>query len=296
MAYEGVDPDTMRNSSARNPSADLALAHRLADLASGIARSHLAAGPPAVRTKSDGSPVTEADRHIELALRDLLGRERPDDDFLGEEFGAYGGGGRRGWIVDAIDGTASFLAGEAEWGTLIALKEGDGVSLGLVSAPALRRRWWATRGSGAWSGSGSGSRAGRRLAVSTTASLAHAAVGIWPPPHRLTAPARHAAARLAAAVADVRPAVDWTTPAPPGPPPRKPSTGSGTCHGGLLVATGQVDAFLLLGAGPWDVAALVPLVEEAGGTVGDAAPRSSPSWALFSNSALHEQVLRVLDA
>jgi histidinol-phosphatase len=113
---------------------DLGLAHRLADAADAIALRHFAAGDTAWRAKSDGSPVSAADEQIELALRTQILRERPGDAVLGEEFG-ISGAGRRRWIIDAVDGTASFLAGEPEWSTLIALEEHGCVTLGLESPP-----------------------------------------------------------------------------------------------------------------------------------------------------------------
>ncbi|MFG2025706.1 inositol monophosphatase family protein [Streptomyces sp. NPDC048825] len=103
------------------------MAHRLADQADAIARSYFSTAAIGARTKSDGSPVTDADREIEIALRSLIRQEYPDDAFIGEAFGAHGHGRRR-WIIDAIDGTASFLAGEPEWSTLIAVEEDGRVS------------------------------------------------------------------------------------------------------------------------------------------------------------------------
>jgi histidinol-phosphatase len=100
---------------------DLGPAHRLADIADGISGGYFAGGVVEAETKADGSPVTRVDREVEPALRDALARERPHEGFLGEEFGARGPAGRR-WIVDAVDGTASFVAGEPEWSTLIALQ------------------------------------------------------------------------------------------------------------------------------------------------------------------------------
>jgi len=281
---------------------DLVLAHRLADLADTIALDHYGRPGQSVRIKADGSQVGAADHEIELAMRALIARERPDDAFLGEEFGAQSGSGHRCWIIDPIDGTASFLAGEPEWGALIALEQLGGVALGLVSAPALRRRWWAAPGGGSWSAawpSAPGAPA-RQLSVTRTARTRDAVVAIWPPPHRLTARERGIAAQVAAEYAGIRPALDWAAVAVADATTtattiRKPSTGSGVCHGALLVATGQVDAFLLLGAGRWDVAALIPIVEEAGGAYADlsTAPGSDHQAALFSNSALLEQILRI---
>lgn len=202
---------------------DLTLAHRLADAADAIALRHFATGCTAWRAKSDGSPVSAADEQIELALRARIQRERPGDAVLGEEFG-NSGAGRRRWVIDAVDGTASFLAGEPEWSTLIALEDSGGIA---------------------------------------------------------------AAARI------TRPALNWAGPSPTREVIPKPSTGTGTCHGALLVATGQLDAFLLLGAGPWDIAPLVPIIQAAGGSYDDltVGPSTGSVSALFTNHALRHQIL-----
>jgi histidinol-phosphatase len=278
-----------------NP-ADLELAHHLADQADAITRSCFSTAATGARTKSDGSPVTDTDREIEIVLRTLIRQECPDDAFIGEEFGAHGHGRRR-WIIDAIDGTASFLAGEPEWSTLIAVEEDGRVTLGTVSAPALGRRWWARPGSGSWTGpcpSKSGAPA-HRLVLTEGGSARNAAVGIWPPPPRLNAQERIVAANLARGVSQVRPRLDWTAADPTTPAPRKPSAGSGTCHGALLVATGQLDGFLLLGAGPWDIAPLIPIVQEAGGTFSDLTGRYriDTGAALFARPGLHQQLLDI---
>jgi histidinol-phosphatase len=281
---------------AHGAPADLELAHRLADHADAIAARHFATGGIGWQTKSDGSPVTAADREIEHAVRGLINQARADDAFLGEEFGAHGHSRRR-WIVDAIDGTASFLAGEPEWGTLIALTDGDAVSLGVVTAPACQTRWWAARGSGAWSTSLplDHAAAPTRLAVTTATDLHDAAIGIWPPPARLDTRDRQRAANLAARARTTLPALDWHSTTPPTTTVGKPSTGSGTCHGGLLVATGKLDAFLLQGVGTWDIAALIPIVEEAGGIYSDLSDDQpgDTRTALFSAPALHEEILEI---
>ena len=162
---------------------DLAFAHRLADAADTIALQRFGSADTAWRYKSDGSPVSIADEQIEHTLRNVIQRERPDDGVLGEEFGTSGRGRRR-WVIDAIDGTASFLAGEREWSTLIALEEDGTVLLGLVTAPALRRRWWAARGTGAWTRAtdSAASTTVQRVTITGASSLGDAAVGIWPPP------------------------------------------------------------------------------------------------------------------
>ncbi|WP_194894423.1 inositol monophosphatase family protein [Catenulispora pinisilvae] len=281
---------------------DLTLAHHLADQADVTALRSIAAGGIRAQIKPDGSPVTAVDRQIEDVLRASLRRQRPDDAFLGEEHGAHGVGHRR-WIVDAIDGTASFLAGRPEWGTLIALQEHGTVTTGLVSAPALGRRWWAVPGSGAWTCPPPISAQPPRckVTVAPPTDLRDATIGIWPPPSRLPEAARTVAARLAAHAKATRPALNWMSAEPAAVPIPKPSTGSGTCHGGLLVATGQLDAFLLLGAGLWDIAALIPIVREAGGAYTDFSNisdisdsrQSDAQAALFSTTRLHQQILDI---
>jgi len=277
-----------------NTTDDLALAHRLADAADAIALRHFAADDTAWRTKNDGSPVSAADEQIELALRALIQRERPADAVLGEEFGVSSAGRRR-WIIDAVDGTASFLAREPEFSTLIALEESGAITLGLVTAPALQRRWWARRTTGAWTRSTAHTApcAAEPLVISGAQSLTEASIGIWPPPARLSPQHTALAARVAAAARTTRPTLNWADPAPTREAIRKPSTGTGTCHGALLVATGQLDAFLLLGAGPWDIAPLIPIIEEAGGSYDDLTmdPSTGTVSALFTNHALRHQIL-----
>src|SRR2546423_2624399 len=116
---------------------DLALALSLADAADAITMRGFQS-TFSVRTKADRTPVTEVDEAVERAIRDTLERERPDDGIVGEELGARGGAGRR-WIIDPIDATKNFIRGVPVFGTLIAL---DG-QVGVISAPALHRRWWA---------------------------------------------------------------------------------------------------------------------------------------------------------
>lgn len=275
---------------------DLAVAHRLADAADAVALRHFAGDGTAWRSKDDGSPVSAADEEIELALRALIQRERPADAVLGEEFGVDGSGHRR-WIVDAIDGTASFLAREPEFSTLIALEESGTITMGLVTAPVLQRRWWAGRTTGSWTRSSAHTApdVAEPLVISGAHGLTEATIGIWPPPARLSAPHAALAASIAAAARSTRPVLNWADPATTRGPIRKPSTGTGTCHGALLVATGQLDAFLLLGAGRWDIAPLVPIIEEAGGSYDDLTTDQSTGTmsALFTNHALRHEILGV---
>jgi histidinol-phosphatase len=286
-----------RDGSMTGAHPDLALAHLLADVADVISLQYFNSGDAAWRYKSDGSPVSVADEQIEHDLRELIRRERPDDGVLGEEFG-ISGRGRRRWVIDAIDGTASFLNGEPEWSTLVALEEDGSVLLGLVTAPALRRRWWATRGNGAWTQTTNSEAptTAQRVTIAGASSLGDAAVGIWPGPTRLSLSNLVIAARLANAARRTSPEADWSGATRSSDSIRKPSTGTGTCHGALLVATGQLDVFVLLGAGSWDIAALVPIIEEAGGTYSELSDDSSSEAvsAVFTNPELHQQVLNAI--
>src|SRR6478735_4031062 len=130
-------------------SPDLALALAFADTADAISLGRFRASDLIVETKPDKTPVTEADHAVEEAIRERLASERPGDGMLGEEFGVTGGTSRR-WIVDPIDGTRNYSRGIPVWATLIALEEDGVIRLGVVSAPALGRRWWAERGAGAF--------------------------------------------------------------------------------------------------------------------------------------------------
>ena len=130
---------------------DLRLAHLLADDADSIAMSRFKALDLHVTTKPDLTPVSDADTAVEEALRRTLGRARPRDAVHGEEMDDAGWGPRR-WVIDPIDGTKNFVRGVPVWGTLIALMINDEAAVGVVSAPALGRRWWASRGGGAYAG------------------------------------------------------------------------------------------------------------------------------------------------
>src|SRR5205823_4139070 len=127
----------------RNMHPDLQLALELADISDRITLRSFR-GTFSVRTKADRTPVSEVDEAVERAIRDRLDRERPEDSILGEEFGKQGDSPRR-WIIDPIDATKNYIRGIPIFATLIAL---DG-QIGVISAPALNRRWWAVRGEGA---------------------------------------------------------------------------------------------------------------------------------------------------
>src|SRR6516165_7285419 len=129
---------------------DLRFAHELADAADAITLDRFRALDLRVETKPDLTPVTEADKAAEETIRDLVARLRPGEGVLGEEHGDDGGDIR--WIVDPLDGTRNYVRGVPIWATLIALEREGGLDAAVVSAPALGRRWWATRGGGAFAG------------------------------------------------------------------------------------------------------------------------------------------------
>lgn len=235
---------------------DLALALALADEADAIALGRFRAHDLVVETKPDLTPVTEADRAVEHALRTTLARERPGDVVLGEEYGSADG--RRRWIVDPIDGTRNYARGVPVWATLVALEADGALTLGVVSAPALGRRWWAERGGGAVADA-------ERVHVSSVARVEDAVLSF---PVELPRPAL--AARC------------WH--------PR----GYGDFWAHMLVAEGSVDGAIdALGVQVWDLAAVQVIVEEAGGRLTDAHGRSRPDGGtgISSNGLLHDELL-----
>jgi histidinol-phosphatase len=160
-----------------SPYADeLALALRLADQADAITMDRFNARDLVVETKPDLTPVSDADRAVELMIRDLVAQVSPGDGVLGEEYAEQLGSSGRRWIVDPVDGTKNFVRGVPVWATVIALQDSDGALLvGVVSAPALARRWWATLGGGAWVRE-PGSTEPRQIHVSKVHALADASL------------------------------------------------------------------------------------------------------------------------
>jgi histidinol-phosphatase len=273
---------------------DLTLAHQLADIADAVALDHLLQPASGLTTKPDGTWVTDADNAVEAAVRAELARQRPADAILGEERGAAGNGTEaRCWYVDAIDGTAAYVTGRPEWASLLGLHTADTPLLGMVSSPALGRRWWATAGGRAWGAHTRGRTQDppQRLTVTATARLDAARVAAWPPPSRLPAAERVAIGRLASAAGYPTPSMRLTA-----SEQQRPSWGSGLPNGALLVAAGQLDAFVLLGGGPWDHAATAAVVLEAGGHYSDlnGEPRLDSGSAVFTNGDLHHSVLAAL--
>ena len=152
---------------------DLQLAFDTSNRAAKLALAHFESGVSAT-LKTDGTPVTEADWAVERLLRETLSEARPEDAFLGEELGQLGESDRV-WILDPIDGTGFFGRGDPNWRIHIALEVEGTTEVALVTSPALRRCWWATRGGGSFESSWPRNESKtRRLKVSTTSTLADA--------------------------------------------------------------------------------------------------------------------------
>jgi histidinol-phosphatase len=258
---------------------DLELALRLAAVADRITVAAFRRVDLHVETKPDDTPVTEADRGVELALREELTRARPDDVVLGEEFGGadQSAAGRR-WIIDPIDGTKSFVRGIPVWATLIALEVEGALTIGVVSAPALGRRWWAGRGLGAFAGPTPDptGATGTPIRVSGVRDLGDAQMsggGLfdWGDHGGVERPLA-----LARRVGRDRHLGDFWS------------------H--VLVAEGACDIGLDPIVSLWDVAAVYPIVEEAGGRVTTVAGDTRPDGgsAISTNGLLHDATLQIL--
>jgi histidinol-phosphatase len=244
---------------------DLQLAFAAADLAAELAFARFESGVSAT-LKADGTPVTEADRAVELLLRDTLLEARPEDAFLGEEFGQLGESDRV-WILDPIDGTGFFTRGDPNWRIHVALEVQGTTEVAVVTSPALRRCWWATRGGGSFESSWPRDECTtRRLQVSTTSTLADAVLDALDDESRDRLPT--SAAR-----------------APASPLPL------------VELVRGEIDAFLAERYYKWDHAPWVLIVEEAGGRFTDrtGGHASDQGGGLYSNAVLHSQLLASLN-
>lgn len=252
---------------------DLRLALVLADQVDGLTMSRFRAQDLRVDTKPDTTPVTDADRAAEELVRMRLRGWRPRDAVLGEEFGTSGHGPRT-WVVDPIDGTKNFVRGVPVWASLLALLDGGRPVVGVVSAPALGRRWWAAVGSGAWTGRSLASATPLRVSRVQRledASLSYASLGGWE--------ARGDLGRFL----DLSRRV-WRTRA------------YGDFWSYVLVAEGAVDIACEPDLELYDMAALVPVVTEAGGTFTSLAGEAGPHGgnAVATNGLLHDEVLAAI--
>jgi histidinol-phosphatase len=288
--------------SAANRSAqildDLALAHALADLADAITLDRYQSQDLVITTKPDNTPVTDADRAVETAIREALGTHRSGDGLVGEEFGSNKGSSGRYWVIDPIDGTKNFMRGVPTWATLIALVEVDSagteeVIVGIASAPALARRWSAAKGHGATVRFNSGNTdfvdantaegfeidslgiSEKKISVSKVSSLSDASISYsdfvgWgdrlEPFQKMLAGA-------------------WRT------------RGIGDFWSHMLVAEGAVDVAIEPSLAVWDMAALDIIVREAGGTFTNTAGQSGPfgGSGVSTNGILHNAVINGLN-
>ncbi len=255
---------------------DLSLALEIVDAVDALTLPAFAERGFAVETKADATPVTEIDRAVELLVREGLEVALPDDAFLGEEFGERAGTGTRRWIVDPIDGTKNFVRGVPVWATLLALLDGDEAVVGVVSAPALGMRWWASKGDGAWRTAPATGGVPARLGVSEVqrldeASLSYSSLTGWEERGLL------------------EPFLDlsrdvWRT------------RGYGDFLSYMMVAEGTVDIAAEPELALYDMAALVPVVTEAGGVFTSLAGAPGPHGgdALVTNGHLHGDALERL--
>jgi len=242
---------------------DLELALELADISDRITLQSFR-GTYSVRTKADRTPVSEVDEAVERTIRERLNRERPGDSIIGEEFGNAGDSARR-WIIDPIDATKNYIRGIPVFATLIAL---DG-EVGVVSAPALHRRWWAARGEGAMCD-------GQPIRVSSIARFEDAQIGYdsltefddRPLGDRFTALQRRCG--------------------------RARGFGDFWIH--MLVAEGAIEIAVEPRVAWWDMAAIQVIVEEAGGRFTNlrGEPRADGGSALSTNGKFHDAVLEAL--
>jgi histidinol-phosphatase len=249
--------------------ADLAFALELADAADEITLARYRATDLVVESKPDLTPVTEADRAAERALRARIEAERPGDGVLGEEYGETTGTGGRRWILDPIDGTKSFVRGIPAWGTLIALEHDGEIVVGVVAAPALHRRWWAARGEGAFA-DGEPIRVSRVNAIED-ALMCFTSVTAFDD-YGLGEQFRTLAGRC------------WET------------RGFSDYWAHVLVAEGSADLAVEPAMNLWDNASLQVIVEEAGGRFTDleGIPRVDGGDAVTTNGLLHEEVLAIM--
>lgn len=256
---------------------DLAFAHRLADIADAITLDRYQAQDLAISTKPDNTPVTDADRSTEQAITAAIAKERAQDGIVGEEFGNTKESAQRYWVIDPIDGTKNFMRGVPTWATLIGLVErsSDGkesVVVGIVSAPALSRRWFASKGSGAYVTFADG--APKKISVSKVNSISDSSIAYsdfmgWNEKLSLFRKLLDSA---------------WRT------------RGYGDFWSHMLVAEGAVDVAIEPSLALWDMAALDVIVREAGGEFSGTNGISGPfqKSGLSTNGILHTKIVEAL--
>ncbi len=249
---------------------DLDLALNIADVVDGVTMADFGSLTLQVETKADDSPVTDVDRLAEQTVRGLLEHHRPRDAVYGEEFGAKGGGPRQ-WVIDPVDGTRNYVRGIPVWATLIALLDEGEPVMGVVSAPALGLRWFASRGEGAWKGQHI--KSAKRMQVSSIdriqdATMSYSSLIGWEK------------VGLLPAFLDLTRDVSRTR-------------AFGDFWSYMMVAEGIVEVATEPDLQIYDMAALATIVEEAGGTFTSLAGVRGPLGgnAVATNGPLHADVL-----
>jgi histidinol-phosphatase len=258
---------------------DLALALELADLADDVTMGRFRAVDLAMERKPDTTWVSEADRAAEIALRQVILASRPGHSVLGEEHGVAGDAESPWrWVLDPIDGTGNYVRGMPVWATLIALQHEGRSVVGVVSAPALGRRWWAAQGSGAFATDLAAGGDPRPLQVSAVADVGDAFLAYDDVPGFEKVGLGDAFLALCRRC--------WRT------------RGFGDFWSHMLVAEGVVDVAVEPEVALWDLAALQVVVEEAGGRFTDLSGTARPDGgsAVSTNGALHDEVLAALVA
>ena len=230
----------------------------------------------AVMTKPDRSFVTEADQAVERLIRGRIRSAYPDHGLVGEEYGEEASSARARWYVDPIDGTHNYIRGVPLFGTLLALEIDGELQLGVLSAPALRERWYASRGGGAWSLGAAGTSGPRPIRVSGVADLADAQI-IYGSGHEIEASGRAPGFRVL--LGEV-----WR------------DRGFGDFWGYALLAEGAAEGMVEVGVKTWDLAAPAVLIEEAGGRITDldGRRRIDSLEMVASNGIVHDELLRRL--
>jgi len=254
----------------------LAVAQSVADAADAYTLPHFEARDFTVDWKQNQTEVSEIDRNAELQIVDALRAEFPDDDVFGEEHGLVGpGDAQRRWVVDPIDGTSGYVRGIPVWATLIGLLDAGRPVLGLVSAPALGVRWWGGQGIGAHVRNPRGVE--RPMSVSAVSEFTEAQVSI-------THSSGWEALGLTGALVELQQRA-------------RRSRGMGDFWQHMLVAEGAMDVAVdAIGVAPYDLAALLPIVEAAGGRFTDRHGEATHEHdsAVSSNGRLHDEVISVL--
>nr|P56160.2 RecName: Full=Histidinol-phosphatase; Short=HolPase; AltName: Full=Histidinol-phosphate phosphatase [Chlorobaculum parvum NCIB 8327] len=227
---------------------DLQLALELAEKAGKLTLDYFGRRSLQVFSKRDDTPVTEADRNAEELIRQGISAKFPDDGLFGEEFDEHPSGNGRRWIIDPIDGTRSFIHGVPLYGVMIALEVEGAMQLGVINFPALGELYQAERGSGAFMN-------GSPVQVSAIAENSASTVVFTEKEYLLDPPSNHPVDQLRIDAGLVR--------------------GWGDCYGHMLVASGRAEVAVDKIMSPWDCAAVIPIVEEAGGCCFDYRGRQS---------------------